>query len=160
MDSRFKNITMTELTLQRLKAAGWTPGRKVDITPIEDAFAKAGMQIPDKLREFFEEFGFLTFSWGKKENMTDERHVIDPRMELQYLSKKQFEHCFEDYGIYGTAYPVGSAYRDNMDILYHDDGNFYLFMSPDPLIRCGNTAEGFLDGLIGDGGQDWEYMDD
>ena len=123
MDSRFKNITMTELTLQRLKAAGWTPGRKVDITPIEEAFAKAGMQIPDKLRDFF-------------------------------------EHFFDDYGIYGTAYPVGSACRNNMTIYYHDDGNFYLFMSPDPLIRCGNTAEGFLDGLIGDGGQDWEYMDD
>ncbi|MBQ1727986.1 MAG: SUKH-3 domain-containing protein [Treponema sp.] len=119
MDSRFKNITMTELTLQRLKAAGWTPGRKVGITPIEEAFAKAGMQIPDKLRDFF-----------------------------------------DDYGIYGTAYPVGSACRNNMTIYYHDDGNFYLFMSPDPLIRCGNTAEGFLDGLIGDGGQDWEYMDD
>lgn len=44
---------MTELTLQRLKAAGWTPSRKVDITPIEKAYAEAGMVIPEKLREFF-----------------------------------------------------------------------------------------------------------
>ena len=50
---------MTELTLQRLKAAGWTPSRKVDITPIEKAYAEAEMVIPEKLREFFSEFGFL-----------------------------------------------------------------------------------------------------
>ena len=43
---------MTELTLQRLKAAGWTPGRKVDISPIEKAYADAGMVMPEKLREF------------------------------------------------------------------------------------------------------------
>ncbi len=34
---------MTELTLLRLKAAGWTPGRKGDITPIEEACVDAGM---------------------------------------------------------------------------------------------------------------------
>ncbi|MBQ4024864.1 MAG: SUKH-3 domain-containing protein [Treponema sp.] len=159
MDSRFKNITMTELTLQRLKAAGWTPGRKVDITPIEEAFAKAGMQIPDKLRDFFEEFGFLSIEYDIK-HIKNESHYFNPCFDFYNYDKEFFEHFFDDDGIYGTAYPVSSACRNNMTIYYHDDGNFYLFMSPDPLIRCGNTAEGFLDGLIGDGGQDWEYMDD
>ncbi|MCR5621793.1 MAG: SUKH-3 domain-containing protein [Treponema sp.] len=151
---------MTELALQRLKAAGWTPGRKVDITPIEEAYADAGMHMPDKLREFFTEFGLLTFSWGKKEDMTDEFHSINPCVDFKNWTKEEFEHFFDDYEIYGTAYPVGWAFRSNMTIYYHDDGNFYLFMSPDPLIRCDNTAEGFLDGLLGGDGKDWEYIDD
>ena len=54
---------MTELTLQRLTSAGWTPDRKVDISPIEKAYADAGMVLPEKLREFFTEFGFLTIRY-------------------------------------------------------------------------------------------------
>ena len=56
---------MTELTLQRLTSAGWTPGRKVDISPIEKAYAEARMVLPEKLREFFTEFAFLTISIRK-----------------------------------------------------------------------------------------------
>ena len=44
---------------------------------------------------------------------------------------------FDIYEIYGTAYPIGSAFRDNMTIYYHDDGNFYVYMAGGPLIRCG-----------------------
>ncbi len=38
---------MTELTLQRLKAAGWAPGRNADISPIAKAYADAGMVMPE-----------------------------------------------------------------------------------------------------------------
>ena len=33
---------------------------------------------------------------------------------------------FDDYEIYGMAYPAGFAYRGNMSIYYHDDGNCCL----------------------------------
>ena len=153
---------MTELTLQRLKAAGWTSGRKVDITPIEEAYADAEMEIPPKLREFFEEFGFLSIEYDihRSESRTEhESHWVDPRFDFHNYGKDDFEHLFDDYGVFGSAYPVGSAFRGNMTIYYHEDGNFYLNMEGGPLIRCGNTAGSFLDGLIGgEHNSLWKYM--
>ena len=45
---------MNNIALQRLYDAGWTPDRKVDITPIEEAYASENMVIPDRLRDTFE----------------------------------------------------------------------------------------------------------
>ena len=155
---------MTETALQRLKAAGWTSGRKVDITPIEEAYADAEMEIPPKLREFFEEFGFLSIEYDihRSESRTEhESHWVDPRFDFHNYGKEDFEHLFDDYGVFGSAYPVGSAFRGNMTIYYHDDGNFYVYMACcGPLIRCGHSVESFLDGLLGDSDQDWEYLDE
>ncbi len=66
---------MTELTLQRLTSAGWTPDRKVDISPIAKAYADAGMVMPEKLREFFTEFGFLTIRYDIQHTEL-ERHTF------------------------------------------------------------------------------------
>lgn len=146
---------MTELTLQRLKAAGWAPGRKADISPIEKAYAEAGMVIPEKLREFFSEFGFLKIIYNI--NHTEpECHSLNPVVDFMNYTKEEFEHLFDDYyDIYGTAYPVGFAYRNNMTIYYHDDGNFYVYMEPNPLYRCGKTAENLFDGLFGGDKNAW-----
>ena len=40
---------LTAKTVERLKAAGWTPGRNVDIKKIEKAYANAGMTIHEKV---------------------------------------------------------------------------------------------------------------
>ena len=40
-----------------------------------------------------------------------------------------------------------------MDILYHNDGNFYIFMGGGPLIRAGNTVDDLMNALCGD----WEH---
>ena len=37
---------MNDIALKRLYEAGWTPDRKVDITPIEEAYASEKMVIP------------------------------------------------------------------------------------------------------------------
>ena len=75
-------------------------------------------------------------------------------------SKEDFEHLFDDYEVFGTAYPVGFAYRGNMSIYYHDDGNFYIFMEPNPLYRCGKTAESLLNGLFGGDKSEWVDLDE
>ena len=150
---------MTELTLQRLTSAGWTPGRKVDISPIAKAYAETGMVMPEKLREFFTEFGFLTIRYDIQHTEL-ERHTLNPISDFLNYSKEDFEHLFDDYEVFGTAYPVGFAYRGNMTIYYHDDGNFYIFMEPNPLYRCGKTAESLLNGLFGGDKSGWVDLDE
>ena len=97
---------MTELTLQRLKAAGWTPGWKVDITPIEEAYADAEMVIPPKLREFFEEFGLLGIEYDRGPNCGMENHHLDPRVDFL-----NYENFFGVWGVPGAVFPVGFACR-------------------------------------------------
>ena len=98
---------MTELTLQRLKASGWTPGRKVDISPIEKAYAEAGMVLPKKLREFFTEFGFLTIRYDIQHTEL-ERHTLNPVSDFRNYSKEDFEHLFDDYEVFGMPIPLDS----------------------------------------------------
>ena len=141
---------MTELALQRLKAAGWTSGRKADISQIEEAYAEAGMQIPDKLREFFEEFGFLRLTFDIR-HTEPERHTPDTRrLFLNYPNAASLADLFADYGIFGTAYPVGFAFRGNMELFFHDDGNFYLYMPCCQLVRERKSGADLVAALCGD----------
>ena len=151
---------MTELTLQRLKSSGWTPGRKVDITPIEEAYADAGMQIPDKLREFFEEFGLLGIEYEEKfsSSVCRESHLIDPRVDFLNYNKEDYKRLLLPYGAPGAVFPVGFAHRGNMKIYYHENGSFYLFMEGGPLYYCGDTADSLFDGLIGSDDSGWECL--
>ena len=151
---------MTELALQRLKAAGWTPGRKVDITPIEDAYADAGMQIPDKLREFFEEFGLLGIRYEEKYSdfVKKEGHYINPCVDFLNYGKVDYSHLLAPYGAPGAVFPVGFAHRGNMKIYYHENGSFYLFMEGGPLYYCGDTAESLFNGLIGGDRSEWNCL--
>ena len=149
-------VRMNDLALERLHKAGWTTDRKVDISRIVNRYAKAGIDLPGSLREFFTSFGFLELDYVD-ERGNSEHHSINPHFGY---SKSQLAHVLEWYNVNGMAYPVGSAFRDNMDILYHDDGNFYLFMGGGPVIRCGNSVESFFNGLIGEDNQNWENLDD
>ena len=139
---------MNDIALKRLYEAGWTPDRKVDITPIEEAYASENMVIPDRLREFFISYGFLVVKYDIQ-HTEPERHSINPIADFKNYSKEDFAHLLDDYEIYGMAYPVGFAYRGNMSIYYHDDGNFYVYMEGGPLFRAG-SGEDLIAALCGD----------
>ena len=130
--------------MQRLHAAGWTADRKVDISSIEKQFNSAQVVLPDKLKEFFTSFGFLKFEYedGEGKRRRQESHTISPFFDYK---KEFYAHLLDCYDVHGMAYPVGTAHRANMDIIYHGDGNFYLFMGGGPVIRCGNSAESFFE---------------
>lgn len=132
---------MTELTLQRLKVCGWTPDRKVDISPIEEFYDEKGIVMPQFLREFFTQYAFLHIEYYDSKRGVHEEHNLTPSDDQIY---------YRHIGIHGTAYHVGQAFRDNMDILYHNDGNFYIFMRGGPLIRAGNTVDDLMNALCGD----------
>ena len=150
---------MNDLALQRLTAAGWTPDRRVDYSSIENAYAKAGMTIPDKLKSFFSSFAFIHIEYDIQ-HIEQESHYFDPSFDFHNYNKADYMHLFDDYGINGMAYPVGSAYRGNMTIYYHDNGHFYLYMECSSLIQTGDTVESLLNGLIGNDDHDWVNIDD
>ena len=150
---------MNDLALQRLTAAGWSPERNVDITPIERDYAEAGMQIPEQLQSFFSSYGFLRIQYDIQ-HIEPECHYFDPTGIFRIYDKNSFNNLFHDYGIDGMVYPIGSAYRDNMTIYFHSNGYYYLYMECGPLIQAGNTIDSFLNGLIGDDAHDWVYIDD
>ena len=60
---------------------------------------------------------------------------------------------FAKFGIVGEIYPVGSTCNGDMDIYYHENGKFYIYMSDGgplgPLIEIGSNADEFFNSLIG-----------
>ena len=50
---------METTTLQRLKAAGWKCGRKIDISAFKKRYREIGLEMPADVEAFLEEFGLL-----------------------------------------------------------------------------------------------------
>ena len=50
---------METTTLQRLKAAGWKCGRKIDISAFKKRYREIGLEMPANVEAFLEEFGLL-----------------------------------------------------------------------------------------------------
>ena len=138
-------------------ASPWT--KTPNITPARHTLGSAWNLRCEKLREFFTEFAFLTIRYDIQHTEL-ERHSLNPVSDFLNYSKEDFEHLFDDYEVFGTVYPVGFAYRGNMTIYYHDDGNFYIFMEPNPLYRCGKTADSLLNGLFGGDKNEWVDFDE
>ena len=68
--------------------------------------------------------------------------------------KYDLQPLFAEFGIVGEIYPVGSAYNGDMDIYYHENGKFYIYMSDGgplgPLIEIGSNVDEMLNYLFGD----------
>jgi len=115
---------MNDIVLKRLYDAGWTSDRKVDITPIEEAYAFENMVIPDRLREFFISYGFLVIKYDIQ-HTEPERHSINPIADFKNYSKEDFAHLLDDYEIYGMnmmrqilssrfLHHIGLIFRDSL----------------------------------------------
>ena len=160
---------MNDLALKRLTAAGWTPDRNVDCSEIERLYREQNLILPDVLRVFFESFAYLETTKAIIDNM-NYWHYIGPDaiflswedhvFELEDGSevkgfdgykKYLIQPRFEKHGIFGEIYPVGRAYDYYMDIYYHENGKFYLFMNGGgTLIEIGSNVDEMLNYLLGD----------
>jgi hypothetical protein len=58
----------TESTLLYLQQAGWFPGRRINIAPIEQTLSKQGFQILDAATQFWREFDMLDYAVPYHEN--------------------------------------------------------------------------------------------
>ena len=161
---------MNDLALKRLTAVGWTPDRKVDCSKIESEYAEQHLELPQVLREFFSSFAFLRISYVDHYG-SEHKHIISPRCvfedceDITYeleedgvegsgfdaYKKYDLQPLFAKFGIVGEIYPVGSAYNGDMDIYYHENGKFYIYMdNGGPLIEIGSNVDEMLNYLFGD----------
>ena len=152
---------MNDLALKRLTAVGWTPDRKVDYSEIEQLYRDQNLTMPDVLHVFFSSFAYIeTYEITKDRNYW---HSIDPGSafgvsgssfygsSFDKYKKKELQPLFEKNGIVGEIYPIGSAYDDYMDIYYHENGKFYLYMNGGgPLTEIGSNVDEMLNYLFGD----------
>ena len=105
---------------------------------------------------------FSSFAYIETYEITADRnywHSIDPgSASTEYYGrsfdeykKKELQPLFEKNGIFGEIYPVGAAYDDYMDIYYHENGKFYVYMNGGgPLTEIGSNVDEMLNYLLGD----------
>lgn len=94
----------TPETERTLRNAGWTPGRKLDISELLDQLEKSGFVVSKAAEEFLSEFSGLTFDIsGPGITRARERFVLDPLLCLG--EDDRFTEWGEDLGEILT--PIG-----------------------------------------------------
>jgi len=137
---------MERITKERLLKAGWTKTRKIDITSIEDKYYEAKVNLPDNVRNFLSEYGYLVFD--DKDRREDVKFI--PEKVIGYkLDKEYFEELLQEYDINEVVYPVGVLSQENLMIVMTDQNIFYCFMDG-YLEKAGDCVEDMLDYLVGE----------
>lgn len=137
---------METTTLQRLKAAGWKCGRKIDISDFKKRYREIGLEMPVKVEIFLEEFGFLhikNLKWFGDVNFNP-LEAIGINLNAEY-----FENLLDEYDINTTAYPLGMCYRNELFLVMTITNEFYCFTNG-CCEQCGVGIEDMLDCLIGE----------
>ena len=148
---------MNNLVMTRLIASGWSKERNVDYSSIEGAYRENGIKMPDAIKDFFQSFAYLEVKVSCLDGDI-ECHCFNPIHSFAWDKKEYLEHIFDDYGIFGMAYPLGDACDYNMILYMHENGHFYLFMDGGPLIDIGDSVDNMLNNLIGNSADDWAYL--
>ena len=141
------DVNMNEITLKRLKEAGWNNDRKIDISEIKLKYQKIGLEMPDNVSVFLEEFGFLNIDPPDKKCFDVEFNPIEAigiRLTAEY-----FEECLKDYGINEKVFPIGTARENNLFVLMTEKNTVYIF-TDGCICKAGSSVEEMLDCLVGE----------
>ena len=124
-----------------LIAAGWTPGRTVDVSPWRDQFESAGISMHKAAERFLKEFGGLDVRIsGSGVTRSKEPFEFDPALALGD------EDMFEMWGrrIGHSLFPLGELDLGRAFLGIDEDGEIYVVSGW--LARFGKFDEG-LEGL-------------
>ncbi len=141
------NVNMKEITIKRLKEAGWNNDRKIDISAIKLKYKKMGLEMPNNVSKFFEKFGFLKIDPSDKKIFDvefDPIRGIGPRRTAEY-----YEECLLDYGINEKVFPIGKARENNLDVLMTEENTVFIF-TDGCLCKAGSSVDEMLDCLVGE----------
>ena len=140
-------VNMNEITLKRLKEAGWNNDRKIDISDIKLKYKKIGLEMPINISVFLEEFGFLKIDPPDKKYFDVEFNPIEA-IGIN-LTAEYFEECLKDYGINEKVFPIGMAREDNLFVLMTEKNTVFVF-TDGCLGKAGSSVEEMLDCLVGE----------
>ena len=137
---------METTTLQRLKAAGWKFGRKIDISAFKKRYREIGLEMPANVEAFLEEFGLLhieNLKWFRDVDFNP-LEAIGINLDAEY-----FENLLDEYDINTTTYPLGMCCTNELFLVMTITNEFYCFTNG-CCEMCGIGVEDMLDCLIGE----------
>lgn len=144
------DVNMDEITLKRLKEAGWNSERKIDISEIKLKYQKIGLEMPVNISEFLEEFGFLKIDPPDKKCFDVEFNPIEAigNLKARYF-EEYLRDYLKDYGIYEKVFPIGVARKNNLDVLMTEKNTVFIF-TDGCLCKAGSSVDEMLDCLVGE----------
>ncbi|SCG39641.1 SUKH-3 domain-containing protein [Micromonospora inositola] len=131
---------------RELKAAGWSPRRRVDVSGWESALAPEGFAMHPPARAFLTEFGGLAVPVsGPGRDYARIGVRLDPTLCLG--QKKWFDSL--DGSTAGQLYPVGEEYDGHASLAMDVDGTIHMLFN-DQVKRVGPGATGLARLLEGE----------
>ncbi|OSA92088.1 UNVERIFIED_ORG: hypothetical protein B2H95_05425 [Clostridium botulinum] len=143
---------MENITLNRLKKAGWTNERNINIDLIEKTFKEKSINMPEKIRVFLQKYGMLEIKFKRKMQAIaiDEVIEFNPIKAIgDNLDSEYFMEIFDEYDINDVVYPIGIANRGNLLMLMTENETFYRY-TDGFLCKDGENIEEMLDCVVGE----------
>ncbi|SHJ45215.1 SUKH-3 immunity protein [Clostridium cavendishii DSM 21758] len=143
---------MENITLDRLRQAGWTSERNINIDLIEKIFKEKSIDMPQKIRAFLRQYGMLEIRFKRKIQAIDIFEVIEfnPIKAIgNNLNGEYFKDIFDEYDINDIVYPIGISSRGNLLMLMTENGTFYRY-TDGFLCKDGENIEEMFDCVIGE----------
>lgn len=99
---------MEDITLKRLRNAGWKTNRKIDIILLKTKYKEIGLEMPVCVEGFLEQYGMLIVNSLKihEDVNFNPLKVIGTNLDAEY-----FSDLLADYDINTTVYPIGTTCR-------------------------------------------------
>ncbi len=143
---------MENITIYRLEESGWSHDRNINIGSIEEFYKEKNFDIPQKIRDFLQQFGMLEIKFEKKTQVVKIDEVIEfnPISAIgKNFDDDYFKDVLSEYDVKDNVYPIGIANRGNLIILMTGSGKFYRF-TDGFLCKDGDTVEEMLDCVVGE----------
>jgi hypothetical protein len=132
-------------TVQRLKSAGWTRDRAIDVKWMEAALRGEGYVVFDSVAKFLTAFGELRIAYQNYRDAT----VPDG---CHFDAARAAEHVFREQVSYWSTLtdkelcPIGEAFNEHMTVVMAKDGSVYAGYD-DHLVQLGRTGTEAIEAL-------------
>ena len=144
-------MELSDITMKRIKDAGWVENRNIDIKDVEFIFKERKIELFQSTKNFLSEFGMLEIEFPKPGSLfnTVEKINFNPFKAIgNCLDEEYFKDIEEEYkDIIGEKLnPVGETDRGNLILLITQTEKYYGF-TDGCLVKYGDNTEEMLECL-------------
>ncbi len=147
---------LEQQTIACLRAAGWEPGRRLDVRSFVEVLAGDGYAVFPPVEEFVAAFGNLTISFPHYRDPTIIDHChFDVAQAVRNVFPENVSYWSDRVG--DPLCPIGEAFSNHMTLLIADDGAMYGGFE-ETLVKLGDNGDEALNNLCG--GREPEFLGD
>lgn len=122
-------MSVSQMTIDTLKDAGWHQGRKIDIEPIVKLLESRGFEVYPAVKAFLEEFGMLDVMLQRQNyplSKNDLHHTRPDKALGEFYTKSSFS----DYDMFAgeDLVLVGRIFDENLPMFVSQSGKLYCDM--------------------------------